>query len=318
MAAPEFSATIEPFAGTGTTPLGRWLAGNLDAVKSRLVRDGAVLLRGFDAAGDDLAEVVLGQIGQELLDDAFWSTPRKGVKGKTFTATEFASNRTIALHSEMAYMPAWPRLVAFHALEVADEGGETTVCNLDVASAAMGEVAAKFAVKDVIYQRNYHKGIDIPWQKAFRTEDRDEVDAIASRNGMAVKWLPDGVLQTEHCAQGTVADEAGRALWFNQAHVFHASALGAARAQLVQLLGADKLPRNAIFADRSPIADADMAHVHACFDGATAAMGWRPGDVLVLDNMRFAHGRAPFKGQRKLHVAMADAQTARSRTPLFG
>lgn len=313
----EFSETITAFEGDSRTPLAKWVGDNLDRVKARMIEQGAVLLRGFAAMDDDLAEVVLAQIDAELLDDAFWSTPRTGVSKKTFTATEFASNRSIALHSEMSYMPAWPRLIAFHALEVASEGGETTVCNLDVASAAMGEVAAKFAEKGVIYQRSYHKGIDIPWQKAFRSEDRDEVERIAALAGMRAKWLDNGVLQTEHLAQGAVRAESGAPLWFNQAHVFHPSTLGAARAQLEQLLGADKLPRNALFGDRSVINAAEVAQVHHSFDTATAAMGWRAGDILLLDNMRFAHGRAPFKGQRKLHVAMARSQNVPARTPLF-
>lgn len=296
-----------------------WVDDHLDEVKAMLVSQGAVLLRNFTGSdGDELAEQVLGRIGNELLDDAYWSTPRKGVKGKTFTATEMASNRTIALHSEMAYMPAWPRLVGFHALVVAETGGETTVCDIDAASALMRDVTAKFSAQDVIYQRSFHKGIDIPWQTAFRTDDPAEVDAVAARNGMTLRWHDNGVLQTEHRAQGTVTDEAGRPLWFNQAHVFHASSLGPARAQLEKLLGVDQLPRNAIFADRSPIADEDMAQVQDAFNSTTCAMGWRPGDVLLLDNMRFAHGRAPFTGARKLHVAMADAQTVRKRTPLFG
>ena len=315
----EFSATIEAFEGGGAVRMLPWVDANLGEVKALLAAQGAVLLRNFaDSDNDDLAEAVLGRIGNELLDDAYWSTPRKGVKGKTFTATEMVPNRTIALHSEMAYMPAWPRLVAFHALIVAETGGETTVCDIDAASALMGDVAAKFAGQDIIYQRSFHKGIDIPWQTAFRTEDRADVDEVAARNGMTVRWLDNGVLQTEHRAQGTVADEAGRPLWFNQAHVFHASSLGPARAQLEKLVGADKLPRNAIFADRSPIPDADMAKVQDAVNTTTCAMAWQPGDVLVLDNMRFAHGRAPFTGARKLHVAMADAQTVRTRTPLFG
>jgi alpha-ketoglutarate-dependent taurine dioxygenase len=46
-------------------------------------------------------------------------------------------------------------------------------------------------------------------------------------------------------------------------------------------------------------------------------MNWRVGDVLILDNMRFAHGRAPFTGRRRLHVAMADSHDTPRRTPLW-
>ena len=33
---------------------------------------------------------------------------------------------------------------------------------------------------------------------------------------------------------------------------------------------------------------------------------WQAGDVLMVDNMLVAHGRAPFSGPRKVIVAMGD------------
>lgn len=314
----DFGHAVEPVQGNGA-PVLAWLEANADAARERLRRDGALILRGFDAADDETAGMVLERLGGSLLDDAFWSTPRSGVAGKTFTATELVANRSIALHSEMAYMPAWPRLVAFHALQVAEEGGATTVCNLDDASAMLAPYLARFAEQGVRYRRYYHAGIDIPWSKAFRTDDRAEVAAIAEAAGMAVEWLPGNVLMTEHRAQGTVADEAGGTLWFNQVHLFHPAALApAARTQLAQLLGADKLPRQSFYGDGAVIEDSTIAAINDSFDTLTHDMNWQAGDVLVLDNMRFAHGRAPFKGARRLHVALADRHETPRRTPLFG
>ncbi|MFY1676223.1 MULTISPECIES: TauD/TfdA family dioxygenase [unclassified Streptomyces] len=33
---------------------------------------------------------------------------------------------------------------------------------------------------------------------------------------------------------------------------------------------------------------------------------WRPGDLLLVDNVLAAHGRDPFRGARKIVVAMGD------------
>lgn len=305
------------FTGSGQ-PLLEWPGANISAVRQRLVEEGAVLLRGFDSSSEVSAENVLTALGGDLLDDAYWSTPRKGVASKTFTATETPPNRTISLHSEMAYMPAWPRLLAFHSLVAAEEGGETTICNLDEISAELADILPAFAEKGVLYRRYYHTGIDIPWKTAFRTEDPAEVNRIAAYAGMKAEWLPGNVLMTEHRAQGCIRAEDGRLLWFNQSNLFHPAALApAARDQLAQLLGADRLPRQTFYGDGTPIAPETIERVNAVLDAMTYEMAWQPMDVLIVDNLRFLHGRLPFKGQRRQLVAMADKETEPRRTPLF-
>ena len=300
-------------------PIRDWMRANITLVKQRLVSDGVVILRGFCATDPVAAQEALALLGGDLLDDAYWSTPRTNIAGKTFSATEMAPDRTISLHSEMSYMAAWPRLLAFHSLEVADEGGATTICNLDDASAALSDILAPFATKCVTYRRFYHSGIDIPWKTAFRTDDPADVEATAARVGMRFEWLPGNVLMTEHSAQGCVTAEDGRLLWFNQSNLFHPAALAPkAREQLMMLLGADRLPRQSFHGDGSAIAPETIEHVNQVLDNLTYEMEWQPHDLVLIDNMRFLHGRRPFSGgTRRLFVAMADKQTERRRTPLF-
>lgn len=291
---------------------GRWETEAREALSTH----GAALLRG-PILREDGVEIALEIIDEELLDDAFWSTPRSKVGGKTLTATEYPSPRTIQPHSEMAYMTTWPRYVAFHSLVVAEEGGETTICSVDKVTEALGDRILPFAEKGVLYRRTFQQGVDIPWQKAFQTDDRADVEEVAQRNGMSIEWLDGDALVTTHRAQGTVRGEDGRPLYFTQAHLFHESALDpGARDKIIELFGRDRLPRQAFYGDGSPIADADVQAVRDAFDSALTGMKWKTGDVLILDNMRYAHGRMPFRGARRLHVAMARAQNVPVRTPL--
>jgi hypothetical protein len=218
----------------------------------------------------------------------------------------------------MAYMKGWARFIAFHALEVADEGGETTVCDIDLVSADLGSVVDSFAAHGVTYQRTHHPGIDVAWQKAYRTESKAEVEEIGKRAGMQLTWLPGDILRTRHSAQGAIRSETGASLYFSQAHLFHPANLPTpAYNSLVALLGAENLPRNAFYGDGSEIAPETIKAINESFDRNTMKMKWQVGDVLILDNMRYAHGRMPFKGKRKLHVALANLQTIPERTPLF-
>lgn len=287
-----------------------------DEARDALNRAGAVLLRG-PVLREDAAELALSIIDDELLDDAFWSTPRTKVGGKTLTATEYPSPRTIHLHSEMAYMKIWPRYVAFHSIVVADEGGETTICNIDTVSDDLGGRLAAFAEKGVTYRRTFQKGIDVAWQQAFQTTDRADVEEVAKRTGMTLEWQSDDALITTHTAQGTVTAQDGRPIYFNQAHLFHASALEPeAREAIETLYGADRLPRQAFYGNGSPIALEDIDAIRTAFERHQTGMHWREGDVLILDNMRYAHGRLPFKGRRRLHVAMARQHDCRMRPAL--
>ncbi|UYY57073.1 TauD/TfdA family dioxygenase [Sphingomonas sp. S2-65] len=287
-----------------------------EAAEEALATTGAVLLRG-DIRAADAVERALLVLSDQLLEDAFWSTPRSKVLGKTLTATEYPSPRTIQLHSEMAYMKVWPRFVAFHALEVAAEGGQTTVCDIDAVSAALGALLELFDRKGVTYHRTFQKGVDIPWQQAFQTQNRSDVERVGASFGMKVEWLANDALSTSHTAQGCVTAAHGQLIYFNQSHLFHSSLLDPRiRQGLEKLYGPGRLPRDATFGDGAPIETDQIDAVRAAFERYQTAMCWREGDLLILDNMRFAHGRLPFAGSRRVHVAMAKQESAPVRRVL--
>jgi alpha-ketoglutarate-dependent taurine dioxygenase len=47
---------------------------------------------------------------------------------------------------------------------------------------------------------------------------------------------------------------------------------------------------------------------------AAVCFAWQKGDLLMVDNMLVAHGRAPFTGPRRILVAMAEKIEAGSLT----
>jgi hypothetical protein len=103
----------------------------------------------------------------------------------------------------------------------------------------------------------------------------------------------------------------GAALWFNQAHLFHPASLPSdARATLLESFSADRLPRTALYGDGRRIGDEVVGEILAVYEELSVDVCWSPGDVLVLDNMRWAHGRRPFEGERALFVAMAERSSA--------
>jgi alpha-ketoglutarate-dependent taurine dioxygenase len=68
----------------------------------------------------------------------------------------------------------------------------------------------------------------------------------------------------------------------------------------------ENLPQSVRFADGSPIPDEHVRHIRDRGFESAADVDWRPGDLLLIDNVLVAHGRRPFTGSRRVLVAMSD------------
>jgi hypothetical protein len=296
-----------------------WAEDHIDVLKAHLRETGLVWLRGFTAAEPDLAQQLLTLLGVELMDDVFFSTPRSAVADKTFTATEYPRDRVIPLHSEMAYLNVFPRLLCLHALVCADTGGETTVGDLDAVTADLGELPERFHQARVRYLRVFHPGVDIALTTAFGTDDLDEVHAIAAKYGMTLDIGDGGGPRLTYTGPGALRDTAtGNLVWFNQAALHHPARLdGPVRDVLTQMYGAGSLPRQACYGDGTPITDATVETIAAVLERHTRLVAWQPGDVVLLDNLRYLHGRASYEGARTVHVAMGMPCHDGLRAPLF-
>jgi alpha-ketoglutarate-dependent taurine dioxygenase len=280
------------------------LRADIDALLTRI---GGVLLRGFEVPDVDAFRAFAASFGHPLLAYEFGSTPRSAVGGGIYTSTEYPAHQHIPLHNEQAYTREWPMKIWFHCVTAAPEGGETPIADSRAIWREMPEPIRRRFAPGVQYVRNYGE-FDVPWQQVFNTERRDEVEAWCTRSGIRFEWKPDGGLRTTQLCQATaVHPRTGETVWFNQAHLFHVSNLPPeVRESLEELLGADEMPRTACFADGSPIPDAMLDEVRAVLAAQTVSFRWQAGDVLMLDNMLAAHARAPFKGPRKVVVAMAE------------
>lgn len=267
---------------------------------------GGVLLRGFSVASVQDFRAFAGGFGHPLLNYEFGSTPRTDVGGGVYTSTEYPAHQSIPLHNEQAYTREWPMRIWFHCITASPEGGETPIADSRAILRRMPAAIVERFLPGILYVRNYGD-FDVPWQKVFNTGSRAEVEAYCRRAGIRCEWQPDGQLRTtQHCQAVETHPVTGERVWFNQAHLFHASNLQPeVRESLEELLGADHLPRNTFFADGTPIPDALLDDVRGVLDSETVSFRWEDGDVLMLDNMLVAHARSPFKGPRKVVVAMA-------------
>lgn len=272
---------------------------------------GGVLLRGFQVPDAAAFRAFAAGFGHPLLSYEFGSTPRTEVGSGgsgVYTSTEYPAHQWIPLHNEQAYTREWPMKIWFHCMTASAEGGETPIADSRAIYRRMPRHIRDRFAPGILYVRNYGD-FDVPWQKVFNTDQRSEVERFCQQAGIRWQWKADGTLRTtQHCQAIEVHPVTGDTVWFNQAHLFHSSNLQPeVRESLEDLLGAENLPRNTFFADGSAIPDALFDEIRAVLEAESVFFRWQAGDVLMLDNMLAAHGRAPFRGPRKVIVAMSQA-----------
>ncbi|AUX37710.1 MULTISPECIES: TauD/TfdA family dioxygenase [Sorangium] len=280
-----------------------------------LTSHGAVLFRGFPARALADFEAFVKLVTPELLDYTFGSTPRSHLQSRIYTSTEYPAHQHIPLHNEQSYTLEWPLKIWFHCAQAAAEGGSTPLADSrEVFRRVPARIRERFTARKVMYVRNYGSGLDVPWQQVFGTTDRAAVERFCHEHGIACEWKPGGELRTRQVCQAVATHpRTGERVWFNQAHLFHVSNLEPAVLEaLLAVFPEDDLPRNARYGDGSPIESSVLDEIRDVYRQVAVEFPWQEGDVLLVDNMLVAHGRTPFRGPRKIHVAMAEPFRAKA------
>jgi hypothetical protein len=169
----------------------------------------------------------------------------------------------------------------------------------------------RFEEANVEYIRHFHRGIDLSWEAVFQTSEPVEVAQLCEAHSIRHEWIgkPGTLLRTVQTCQGVAYHPiTSERVFFNQAHLFHPTSMGDEVANMLRdALGADRLPRHARFGDHSEIPDSDILKILAAFNAHATTFSWEGGDVLWVDNMQIAHGRRPFRGERRILVALMDS-----------
>jgi len=286
-----------------------WVGDNKDTLEQQLSDHGGILFRGFNINTVTEFEKFTSLLSPSLEEYKERSTPRKAVQGNVYTSTEYPQEMWIPQHNENSYQHAWPMKIWFYSVECAQEGGETPIADSrEIYRRLDPKIIENFTKRNVMYVRNLGGGIDLPWQEVFQTENKEEVEQYCCKAGMTVEWLDNNRLRTKSVRPAVAKHpKTGEMLWFNQAHLFHYTSLPIEiREYLIHSMGEENLTRNAYYGDGTSIEHSVLDEIRGIYDEIMVQFPWEKNDVLLLDNMLTTHGRAPFKGKRKVVVAMSD------------
>src|SRR5229473_3764898 len=287
----------------------RWVAEHRDALRAAVVEHGAVLIRGLGLRDLAEIEVVFRRLGTLMTEtEAF--APRQRYAHGVYSASKWPPNQHMCMHHELSYAVELPSLMLFACLVAPAGGGETPVADSpNVLNALPADLVERFERVGWLLIRNYNNDIGASVAEAFGADDRRAVESYCRANAIKFEWQPDGGLRTWQRRSAVVRHPlTGQRCWFNQiAFLSEWTIDPELREYLVDEYGEDGLPFNTRFGNGDAI-DADVVQlINEVYEANTAREPWQAGDLMLVDNVRTAHGRERFEGPREVLVAMADA-----------
>lgn len=272
-------------------------------IQQKLANERAVLLRNTGMRQVSEMAGWARFIGVEPMEYRFGTGLREDMGAGVLSVGTEPHFTNVDPHSEMAYWTFYPKLIMFGCQSIPAGGGDTVIAdNRRVTEdIAVTETGRKIYDVGIRYIRNYfdrerpdpNPGLEHwDWQQAFDVEQFEHLVALCEARQWRIKTRADGSVQISYDEQGYEYDpRIGRNLFFTSM-----ARLGRAFDNwppFDQLPSAQR-PYHLMYADGSEFSAQDLQTMDEIFARYSIPIHWRPGDIVVLDNITWTHARPPF------------------------
>ena len=238
---------------------------------------GLLLFRGFEVDDKKM------QAFAEQFSSRFIRDPQKETVGSINGVVQLVVNGIddFGLHSENASSPYRPDVVCFCCAVPAARDGETIVCDgVRVWQELSNSIQSLFLSQKIQYEHNFPVE---QWRSFFGSgttivdvkKALDEIDGISysvdKNQAVALKYTCSAVVKTKFDSQDSFANSI-----------------------LIEYENQDVL-----LEDGSEIPNAVIEEVKEITEKLTQEIRWQPGDLVMIDNSRFMHGRRAFTDMRR-------------------
>ncbi|MYX93819.1 TauD/TfdA family dioxygenase [Streptomyces sp. SID486] len=286
-----------------------WAAEHREALRAQVTEHGALLVRGLGLTDADQAGAVFARLAGGLMTETEAFAPRVAEGPGLYSSTPWPANQPMCMHHELSYPQQVPGLMLFACLTAPEQGGATAVADAEeVLEALPAELTQRFERAGWLLTRTYNDEIGASLAESFGTDDRAAIERYCRDNAIDFTWLPDGSLHTEQRRSAVVRHPlTGRRCWFNQIAFLNEWTLAPeVREYLVDEYGADGLPFNTRCGDGTPVGEDVVQVINATYEEHTRREPWQAGDLMLVDNIRTAHSRESYTGDRRIVVGMAE------------
>lgn len=286
-----------------------WLEGHRAQLRALVPEHGAVRVRGLGLSDPSQVRDVFRILGTGLMRDDEAFAQRRHYADGVYSSAAWPDHQRMCMHQELSYRLEVPGLAMFACLTAPTTGGETGIADASaVLDALPSDVVDRFERHGWLLSRTYGGDIGPSVADSFGTDDRAAVEDYCRRNAIDLEWLADGGLRTRQRRPAIVTHPVtGLRCWFNQVAFLSEWAIDPEiREFLVDMYGDDGLPFTTAFGNGDVIDAGLMDLINTTYDAHTVLEPWRDGDLLLVDNLRTAHSREAFVGDRVVLVGLSD------------
>ena len=249
------------------------------AIRERFKSAGLLVLRGFEggalpfkAFADRFTRRYLRDLGGSKTIDA---------AGNYIQSLVPAGNAQ-ELHCENGRGPNPPDLLWFHCVTPARDGGETTFADGVAIWEALGELTQRlFLERRVKYTETLPPE---QWRAGLKLFFLDGIHHL-QMGGTTFRFLDNGQMEMAFVTPAV-----------------HPTRWGGVPAFTNSITG--PYPGTATFDDDEAIPLSAMADIRAVHERVIEELAWQSGDILMIDNSRFMHGRRAFTDQGRAHLTL--------------
>ncbi|WP_176736884.1 TauD/TfdA family dioxygenase [Oligoflexus tunisiensis] len=306
------------------------------ALRAHLATTGCVLLRGFPVDGAQDFESLLDGL-QIPLGDSYEGgvSPRNAVTGRTFTSTDASGYFLITPHNEMCYLPQRPTCIAFYCEVEPQRYGETPIFNSrETARELPRDLTEKMQRLGVLYRRFTAKrpsysNVEKTLNQTFGTDDRVKVQRILDKLQARSEWDEKGNLVFDvHMPAFVRHPQSGQdcmnLVIFNRyAHSLDTALfkdrwnpwkLFMINAVMGYVQSKPRAFMRTLWGDGTELSREETQTLLHTAWRHSVLFRWRKGDVLILDNILWGHGRMNVQGPRRILAALGHSYDVHAMT----